>query len=97
LGSLKTGATLKDGDELKIVENAYLGLVFNSGKPLELKQAGNYKVKDLSDKMKKGGTTVLNKYTDFNLSSAESKKNNLQATGAVYSRSYPAFNSYGTA
>jgi len=81
---LKTGATLKDGDELKVVENAYLGLVYNSGKPLELKQPGNYKVKELSDKMKKGGTTVLNKYTDFILSSnAEGKKNNLNATGAV--------------
>ena len=81
---LKTGATLKDGDELKIVENAYLGLVYNSGKPLELKQPGNYKVKELSDKMKKGGPTVLNKYTDFILSSnAEDKKNKLNATGAV--------------
>jgi hypothetical protein len=80
---LKTGATLKDGDELKLVENAYLGLVYNSGKPLELKQAGNYKVHDLAAKMK-GSATVLNKYTDFILSSnAEGKKNKLSATGAV--------------
>lgn len=80
---LKTGATLKNGDELKVVENAYLGLVFNSGKPLELKQPGNYKVTDLAAKMK-GSTTVLNKYTDFILSSnAEAKKNKLGATGAV--------------
>ena len=80
---LKTGATLKNGDELKLVENAYIGLVYNSGKPLELKQPGNYKVADLSAKMK-GSTTVLNKYTDFILSSnAEAKKNKLSATGAV--------------
>jgi hypothetical protein len=80
---LKTGATLKDGDELKLVENAYLGLVYNSGKPLELKQAGNYKVHDLAAKMK-GSTSVLNKYTDFILSSnATGKKDKLSATGAV--------------
>lgn len=80
---LKTGATLKNGDELKIVENAYIGLVYNSGKPLELKQPGNYKVADLSAKMK-GGSSVLNKYTDFILSSnTEEKKNKLNATGAV--------------
>ena len=81
---LKTGATLKNGDELKVVENAYLGLVYNSGKPLELKQPGNYKVADLSAKMKGNTATVLNKYTDFILSSnAEDKKNKLNATGAV--------------
>jgi hypothetical protein len=80
---LKTGAILKNEDELKIVENAYIGLVYNSGKPLELKQPGNYKVSDLAAKMK-GGTSVLNKYTDFILSSnAEGKKNKLNATGAV--------------
>lgn len=81
---LKTGATLKNGDELKIVENAYIGLVYNSGKPLELKQPGNYKVADLSAKMKGNNASVLNKYTDFILSSnAEAKKNKLGATGAV--------------
>jgi hypothetical protein len=81
---LKTGATLKNGDELNVVENAYLGLVYNSGKPLELKQPGNYKVADLSAKMKGNTSTVLNKYTDFILSSnAEGKKNKLNATGAV--------------
>ncbi len=83
--ALKTGASLKAGDELKITENAYLGLVHASGKPLELKQAGNYKVADLASKVS-GGTSVLNKYTDFILSSnsAEAKKNRLSATGAVH-------------
>ena len=81
---LKTGATLRSGDELKLSENAYLGLVHSSGKPLELKLAGSYKVAELAAKMG-GGTGVLNKYTDFILSSnsAEAKKNRLSATGAV--------------
>ncbi len=83
--ALKTGASLKAGDELKVTENAYLGLVHVSGKPMELKQAGNYKVADLASKVS-GGTSVLNKYTDFILSSnsAEAKKNRLSATGAVH-------------
>lgn len=82
---VKTGAQLKKGDELKISENASVGLVHVSGKPLEVKQAGNYKVDDLAAKVG-NGSSVLNKYTDFILSSnsAEAKKNRLSATGAVH-------------
>jgi hypothetical protein len=81
---LKTGATLRKGDELKLSENAYVGLVHSSGKPLEVKRSGPYKVDDLAASVG-GGTSVLNKYTDFILSSnsAEAKKNRLSATGAV--------------
>ncbi|HRI79411.1 MAG TPA: hypothetical protein PLR06_07745 [Cyclobacteriaceae bacterium] len=83
--TLKTGASLKSGDELKLSENSYLGLVHVTGKPLELKTAGNYKVADLAAKMS-GGASAMNKYTDFILSSnsAEAKKNRLSATGAVH-------------
>jgi hypothetical protein len=79
---LKVGLSLKSADELKISENSYLGLVHVSGKALELKQSGNYKVMDLAAKVN-GGSSVLNKYTDFILSSATSPKNRLAATGAV--------------
>jgi hypothetical protein len=81
---LKTGASLKSGDELKLNENSYIGLVHSTGKPMELKLAGSYKVSDLASKVG-SGTGVLNKYTDFILSSnsAEAKKNRLSATGAV--------------
>ncbi len=83
---IKTGASLKSGDELKLSDNAYIGLVHASGKPIELKQAGNYKVADLAAKVSGSGSSVLNKYTDFILSSnsAEAKKNRLSATGAVH-------------
>lgn len=82
---VKTGASLKKEDEIKVTENSYLGLVHSSGKPMELKQAGTYKVADLAAKMS-GGSSVLTKYTDFILSSnsAEAKKNRLSATGAVH-------------
>jgi len=81
---LKTGATLKSTDELKITDNSYVGLVHSSGKPMELKQADTYQVSKLEAQVGKG-TSVLNKYTDFILSSnsAEAKKNRLSATGAV--------------
>ncbi len=79
---LKVGSSLRPADELKISENSYLGLVHVSGKALELKQSGNYKVMELAAKVN-GGSSVLNKYTDFILSSATSPKNRLAATGAV--------------
>jgi hypothetical protein len=83
--AVKTGAALKADDELKLAENAYVGLVSVNGKPLELKSAGSYKIADLAAKVATG-TSVLNKYTDFILSSnsAEAKKNRLSATGAVH-------------
>ena len=83
---LKTGASLKEGDELKISANAYLGLVHNSGKTLELKSAGNHSVNDLASKINTGGSNVASKYADFVLSkmSAEGKSSRLSATGAVH-------------
>lgn len=83
--AVKPGSSLKSGDELKVSENSYIGLIHATGKPMELRQAGNYKVADLAAKISGGGASVLNKYTDFILSSnAEGKKNKLSATGAVH-------------
>lgn len=81
--AVKVGTSLKSSDELKVTENSYMGLVHANGKPLELKQPGKYKVVDLAAKVS-GGTSVLNKYTDFILSANTVKKNNLAATGAVH-------------
>ena len=82
---IKTGISLGKGDELKVSENSYLGLVSSNGKPLEIKEAKSYKVADLLSKVGTG-TSVMSKYTDFILSSnsAEAKKNRLSATGAVH-------------
>lgn len=82
---LKTGSSLKSGDEVKLGDNAYIGLVHSTGKPMEVKEAGVHKVSVLESKIG-SGSSVLNKYTDFILSSnsAEAKKNRLSATGAVH-------------
>lgn len=80
---LKTGATLHSGDELRLGDNAYIGLVHSSGKPVEVKQAGVHKVSELETRVP-SGSSVLNKYTDFILSSNTSEsKNRMAATGAV--------------
>jgi hypothetical protein len=83
--AVKTGMSLKKEDELKVSENSYLGLVHASGKPIEIKTVGAYKVSDLASTIGPG-TSVLNKYTDFILSSnsAEAKKNRLSATGGMH-------------
>ncbi|SKC40233.1 hypothetical protein [Ohtaekwangia koreensis] len=81
--TIKVGSSLNSADELKVAENSYIGLVHVSGKPLEVKQAGKYKVADLAAKVS-GGANVLNKYADFILSSNTQKANGLQATGAVH-------------
>jgi hypothetical protein len=83
--TLKTGTSLNSSDELKLADNAYVGLVHADGKPIELKKAGSYKVSDLTS-LVDGGATVLQKYVDFVLSSnsPEAKKNRLSATGAVH-------------
>ncbi|MGK7391414.1 MAG: hypothetical protein ACNS60_13745 [Candidatus Cyclobacteriaceae bacterium M2_1C_046] len=82
---LKTGAYLNDEDELKVTDDAYLGLVHSSGKTLELKDAGTHKISNLASNMNTGSSSVASKYADFVLSkmSAEGKKNRLSATGAV--------------
>lgn len=81
--AIKVGASLSANDELKVPDNAYVGLVHKTGKPLELKKAGKYKVSELAAQIS-GGASVLTKYTDFILSSNDPKKNSLSATGAVH-------------
>lgn len=80
---VKAGAKLQSADELRVTPNGYVGLVHVSGIPHEVKASGTYRIADLAAKVK-GGTSVLNKYTDFILSSSEKGGNSLTATGAVH-------------
>src|SRR5690606_31502852 len=79
---IKVGASLDATDELRVSPSGYLGLVHVSGKPMEVKEAGTYKVSDLASQIKTS-TSVLNKYTDFILSATTEGQMNLTATGAV--------------
>ncbi len=82
---IKTGSVLQQSDEVKLGPNSYLGLVSATGKALEVKDAGVKTVAELLNKVK-GENSVVQKYTDFLLSSnsPEAKKNRLSATGAVH-------------
>jgi len=88
--ALKTGATLQAGDEVRLGDNSYIGLVHNTGKPVEIKKAGIHTVSELEEKVP-AGSSVLNKYTDFILSSSDDgARNRLTATGAVTRTTTPA-------
>ena len=62
---LKTGATLKTGDQLIASSDAYIGLVHNSGKTLEVRQAGVLKVNDLEKKVAAKKTSVTSRYAQY--------------------------------
>lgn len=86
---LKTGQSLNSGDELKLSDEAYLGLMHNSGKTLEVKSSGEYKVSSLADNLKGKNSSVASKYADFvmnRMSNEEGEgdyRKSLGATGAV--------------
>ncbi|MBK6263602.1 hypothetical protein JKA74_01040 [Marivirga sp. S37H4] len=86
---LKTGQSLNSGDELKLSNEAYLGLMHNSGKTLEVKTSGEYNVNTLADNLKGKNSSVASKYADFVMNrmsdeeGAGDYRKSLGATGAV--------------
>ena len=62
---LKTGATLKAGDQLIASSDAYIGLMHNSGKTLEVRQAGVLRVNDLEKKVAAKKTSVTSRYAQY--------------------------------
>ncbi len=85
--TVKTGAVLKSGDELRVADNAYVGLVHTSGRTIELTSPGSVDVNELAAELKGQSASATSKYADFvlnKLSDAEkSKRDQLQVTGAV--------------
>jgi hypothetical protein len=82
---VKTGTSLKSGDELKVSENAYVGLVHTSGKTYEIKNAGLVDVNELASSLNTSSSSVASKYADFvmNKINEGGSQNRLAATGAV--------------
>lgn len=89
---IRTGASLNGNDELRITENSYIGLVHASGKTVELKNQGNYYVRDLAAKLGNTKSTVASKYANFVINKMTSNDNQdinknhreyLTVTGAV--------------
>lgn len=86
---LKTGQSLNSGDELKLSDEAYLGLMHSSGKTLEVKTPGSHTVSGLAANLKSKNTSVASKYADFvmnKMSDDEGSgdyRKSIGATGAV--------------
>ena len=89
---IQTGATLNGNDELRITQNSYIGLVHASGKTVELKNEGNYYVRDLAAKLGNSKSSVASKYANFVINKMTSDENQdinknhreyLTVTGAV--------------
>ena len=86
------GKKLGANDVIKISESSYLGLIHNSGKTIEVKEAGTYKVADLASKAIAKNSSITKKYSDYvigELTKAESGdihanyQKNMKVTGSV--------------
>ncbi len=81
-----TGLKLDKNATIEVGANSYVGLVHNSGKAIEIKTAGVYKIAELSKKIIASNTTVAKKYTDFvmnELTSVGSASGATNITGSV--------------
>ena len=88
---LKTGTTLKSGDELIASNGAYIGLMHKTGKTIEVRTAGTTKIADLEKKLAAAKTGVANRYAQFVMNKMNegdgnvnnNYRRNMKATGAV--------------
>lgn len=81
---LRTGSALNAGDQVKISEGAYVGLIHSSGKTQELTTAGDYSVDDLASTLTSGNTGVAAKYADFVLTKMTEEDEDINANYGQY-------------
>jgi len=60
-----SGSTLAGTDEVVVGSNSYVGLMHKGGKTLEIKQAGSYKISDLSSKVSGNNSGTSAKYVSY--------------------------------
>jgi hypothetical protein len=60
-----SGTELQPTDEVVVAGGSYLGLMHKNGKTVEIRQAGTYKMAELSSKVSSGNTTVSAKYASY--------------------------------
>lgn len=88
---LKTGATLKTGDQIIAANGAYIGLMHKTGKTLEIKQSGVIKVNDLEKKVAALKTSVTSRYAQYVMNKINEEeggvrknyRSNMSVTGAT--------------
>lgn len=90
--SVFAGKKLLATDVIKISENSYLGLIHNSGRTLELKTPGSYRISDLSSQVLAKSSSVTKKYSDYVVSELTKSdggdihanyQKNMKVTGSV--------------
>jgi hypothetical protein len=81
--TVKIGTQLGKNDQVRV--EGFLGLQHNSGKTVEIKTAGTYKVADLVSKVPTGNSSVAEKYASFvakRMAGGGNGGTNQNATGA---------------
>lgn len=82
--ALRVGSKITNDQSIQVGSSAYLGLAHISGKTLEIKQAGTYKISDLTARIKSGKPSSLaSKYMDF-VNSELSQKQDKNAMARRY-------------
>lgn len=81
---LRTGSSLNEGDIVKIVEGAYVGLIHSSGKTKEITTPGSYNVTDLAAALSSGDGGVAAKYADFVLTKMTETDEDINANYGHY-------------
>lgn len=59
------GSSLKNTDEIIVGSDSYIGLMHSSGRTVELKQPGTYKISDLASKAAGAGSSTTSKYVSY--------------------------------
>ncbi|TAG54987.1 MAG: hypothetical protein EAZ27_07945 [Cytophagales bacterium] len=86
------GKKLSATDIIKVSDGSYLGLIHNTGKTLEVKEAGTYKISELSSKAIAKSSSISKKYSAYvigELTKAEGSdihanyQKNMKVTGSV--------------
>lgn len=79
---LRANAKIYDSFSLVLKQSSYVALIHQTGKTLELQEAGTYKVSDLSKMITEQLNGYTNKYTDF-LFDKDEQKSNYHKTASV--------------
>ena len=85
--ALYVGQVLSNDFQVKVGTDSYLGLIHESGKPVELKDAAVYTTKDISAKLSTGDASFSDQFANYiseELNSSEGAyQNNMSVTGSV--------------
>lgn len=62
---LKVGMSIGANQSVSVGESAYLGMAHSTGKTLEIKKAGKFKVSELEGQLSSGSSSLAGKYASF--------------------------------